>query len=93
MNRSSLMQVLSGLGVAAFYAFSFWRLAQRNHGSKVIEFGGMAFALCFVLPGLLRIPNLPAWLIMCLGLLLLFLYFTTVFLFVQQTYREIRKRK
>jgi hypothetical protein len=81
------MQVLSGLGVTAFYAFSFWRLAQRNHGSKVIEFGGMAFALCFVLPGLLRIPNLPAW------LLLLFLCFTTVFLFVQQTYREIRKRK
>jgi len=62
-------------------------------GSKVVTYGGMFVAGCFLLASLAGDRRIPAWVFESLGVLLLVLLLLTTFFLAQQGYRALRRRK
>jgi hypothetical protein len=68
--------------------------AQKNDsGSKVVTYGGMFVAGCFVLARLSTDSRVPTWVLESLGVLLFVLFLLTMFFLAQQAYRALRRRK
>jgi hypothetical protein len=62
-------------------------------GSKVVTYGGMFVAGCFLLASFSQDRRIPAWLFELGGVLLLVLFLLTMFFLAQQGYRALRRRK
>jgi len=84
--------LLRALAVSAFYGFSFWRIVKSNRGNKVIESGSLALMVVVVLAVLMKIPNMPDWVLASIGLLLFLLCLLTMGFLFQQGFRAFRRR-
>lgn len=62
-------------------------------GSKVVTYGGMFVAGCFLLAKLAGDRRIPAWAFEFFGVLLLVLLLLTMFFLAQQGFRALRRRK
>ncbi len=62
-------------------------------GSKVVKYGGMFVAGCFLLAKLADDRRIPTWVFESFGVLLLALLLLTMFFLTQQGYRALRRRK
>jgi hypothetical protein len=65
----------------------------EDPGSKVVEYGGMFVAGCFILAKLSGDRRVPTWVLISFGVLLFVLFFLTMFFLAQQAYRALRRRK
>jgi preprotein translocase subunit YajC len=87
-----IQSVLSGVALGGMYAFVFWRLARREK-NKVIEFGGLALGSFFVMAALMKVPNLPDWVLPGLFLLFFLLSCLMMFFLARQGLDWLRSRK
>jgi hypothetical protein len=87
-----IQSVLSGVALGGMYAFVFWRLARREK-NKVIEFGGLALGYFFVMGAVMKVPNLPDWVLPGLFLLFFFLSCLMMFFLVRQVLDWLRSKK
>jgi hypothetical protein len=62
-------------------------------GSKVVTYGGMFVAGCFLLVKLADDRSVPTWVLESFGVLLFVLLLLTMFFLAQQGYRALRRRK
>jgi hypothetical protein len=62
-------------------------------GSKVVKYGGMFVAGCFLLAKLADDRRIPTWVFESFGVLLFVLLLLTTFFLAQQAYRALRRRK
>jgi len=62
-------------------------------GSKVVKYGGVFVAGCFLLAILAQDRRVPPWVLESVGVLLFFLLLLTMFFLAQQGYRALRRRK
>jgi hypothetical protein len=62
-------------------------------GSKVVKYGGMFVAGCFLLAKLADDRRIPTWVFESFGVLLFVLLLLTMFFLAQQGYRALRRRK
>jgi hypothetical protein len=62
-------------------------------GSKVVTFGGMFVAGCFLLLRLAGDRRVPTWALESFGVLLFVLLVLTMFFLAKQGYRALRRRK
>ena len=76
----------------AFYGVCFWRIVKSNRGNNVIECGSLALMVMVGLTVLIKIPNVPDWVLGSIGLLLLLLCLLTIGFLFQQGYRAIRRK-
>jgi hypothetical protein len=65
----------------------------EDPGSKVVKYGGMFVAGCFILVKLGDDSRVPTWVLKSFGVLLFVLFFLTMFFLAQQGYRALRRRK
>ncbi len=79
--------------MAAVYCLSLWRTIKGNRGNRVIECGSIALILLFFMMLLVKLPNVPDWVLLSLGLLLLLLCLLTIFFLLLQGIQAIRHRK
>jgi hypothetical protein len=84
---------VSFLIVAVVYWLSLWRIIQGNRGNRVIECGGITLMLFFLMMLLMKLSNVPDWVLPSLGLLLLLLCLLTMFFLLLQAVQAIRHRK
>ncbi len=89
---NKIQSVLSGIDLGGMYAFVFWRLARREK-NKVIEFGGLALGSFFVMAAVMKVPNLPDWVLRGLFLLFFLLSCLMIFFLVRQGLDWLRSRK
>ena len=90
---SGLRPIVSFLLVAIVYWLSLWRIIKGNRGNRVIECGSITLMLFFLLMLLMKIANLPDWVLPSLGLLLFLLCLLTMFFLFLQGIHAIRHRK
>jgi thiol:disulfide interchange protein len=90
---SGLRPIVSFLVVAVVYWLSLWRIFKGNRGNRVIECGSIALMLFFLMMLLIKLKNLPDWVLPSLGLLLFLLCLLTMFFLVLQGVQAIRHRK
>ncbi len=90
--NSVIPSVLSGIALGGMYAFVFWRLARREK-NKVIEFGGLALGFFFVMAAVIKVPNLPDWVLPGMFLLFFLLSCLMMFFLVRQGFDWLRSRK
>ncbi len=90
---SGLRPILSFLLVAIVYWLSLWRIIKGNRGNRVIECGSITLMLFFLMMLLMKITNLPDWVLPALGLLLFLLCLLTMFFLFLQGIQAIRQRK
>jgi uncharacterized membrane protein len=88
-----VQSVVSGIALVVFYAFSFWRIAKRNAGNKVIESGSLAAVVFAIMVAAMKVPNILDWLEPSLAILFLLLGFLMIFFLMQQGYNAIRRKK
>jgi hypothetical protein len=68
--------------------------ARKNDpGSKVVKYGGMFVAGCFLLVKLADDRRVPTWDLESFGVLLFVLFFFTMSFLAQQGYQALRRRK
>jgi len=79
--------------VAVVYWSSLWRIIKGNRGNRVIEWGSIALMLFFLMMLLIRLKNLPDWVLPSLGMLLFLLCLLTMFFLVLQGVQAMRHRK
>ena len=87
-----IQSVLSGVGLGGMYAFVFWRLARREK-NKVIEFGGLALGSFFVMGAVMKVSNLPDWVLPGLFLLFFLLSCLMMFFLARQVLDWLRSKK
>lgn len=90
---SSFRAAASFLIVAVVYWLSLWRIIKGNRGNRVIECGSITLMLAFLMMLLMKIPNLPDWLLPSLGVLIFLLCLLTMFFLLLQGVQAIRNRK
>lgn len=90
---SSVRSAVSFLVVALVYWLSLWRIIKSNRGNRVIECGSITLMLLFLMMLLMKVTNLPEWLIPSLGLLLFLLCLLTMFFLLLQGIQALRHRK
>jgi hypothetical protein len=92
-------EAISTLEKGDHYVLLFWGqhspidARKDDPGSKVIKYGGMFVAGCFLLAKLAVDRRVPAWVFESFGVLLLVLLLLTMFFLAQQGYRALRRRK
>ena len=86
-------QVIGVVTAALFYALSFWRIARRNRGNKVIECGTMAIMVTIAMVFLSRFIDLPDWAFSSLLALIFLLCTATLFFLAQRAYRALCHRR
>ena len=87
-----VQSILSGIALGGMYAFVFWRLARREK-NKVIEFGGLALGSFFVMAAVMKVPNLPDWVLPGLFLLFFLVSCLMMFFLLRQGLDWFRSRK
>jgi len=87
----AVQSVISGLALVVFYGFAFWRIAKRNVGNRVIEVGGLALVVAFIMIAAMRVPNIPDWVAPSLGILFLLLGLLMIFFLMRQGYNAVRQ--
>ena len=90
---SGLRAILTILIVVVGYFMSLWRIIRSNRGNRVVECGSIALMVSLLMVVLIRFPNLPAWVLPSLGLLLLVLCLLTIFFLLASGLQAIRGRK
>jgi hypothetical protein len=90
---SGLRSIASFLVMAMVYCLSLWRIIKGNRGNRVIECGSITLMLFFLMMLLMKITNLPDWVLPSLGLLLFLLCLLTMFFLFLQGIQAIRHRK
>jgi hypothetical protein len=90
---SGVRPIASFLVVAVVYWLSLWRVIKGNCGNRVIECGSIALMLFFLMMLLIKLTNLPDWVLPSLGLLLFVLCLLTMFFLLVQGVQAIRHRK
>jgi Na+/alanine symporter len=91
-SSTTIQNVFGGVAVIAFYALALWRIVKRNQGNRVIECGSIALVAFFIMAALVRVPNLPDWIVPALGILFLLLGFLMILFLIQQGYNAIRHK-
>jgi len=81
-----------GLGLLAFYLFTFWHVFRTNPGNKVVRCGIIALVVLAALAVLMKVPSVPGWVLGSVGLLLFLLCLLTMGFLFQQGYRAIRRK-
>lgn len=90
---SGVRSILSFLVVAVVYWLSLWRIIKGNRGNRVIECGSITLMLFFLMMLLMKLKNVPDWVLPSLGLLLFVLCLLTMFFLLLQGVQAIRHRK
>jgi thiol:disulfide interchange protein len=90
---SDVRSILSFLVVAVVYWLSLWRIIKGNRGNRVIECGSITLMLFFLMMLLMKLRNVPDWVLPSLGLLLFLLCLLTMFFLLLQGVQAIRHRK
>jgi thiol:disulfide interchange protein len=90
---SGVRPIVSFLIVAVVYWLSLWRIIKGNRGNRVIERGGITLMLLFLMMLLMKLSNVPDWVLPSLGLLLILLCLLTMFFLLLQAVQAIRHRK
>jgi len=90
---SGVRPIVSFLIVAVVYWLSLWRIIKGNRGNRVIECGSITLMLFFLIMLLMKLSNVPDWVLPSLGLLLLLLCLLTMFFLLIQGVQAIRHRK
>jgi hypothetical protein len=90
---SGLRPLGSFLLVAVVYWLLFWRIIKSNRGNRVIECGSITLMLAILMMLMIRLTNLPNWVLPSLGLLVFLLCLLTMFFLVVQGVQAIRHRK
>jgi thiol:disulfide interchange protein len=85
--------IVSFLIVAVVYWLSLWRIIKGNRGNRVIECGSITLMLFFLMMLLMKLSNVPDWVLPSLGLLLLLLCLLTMFFLLLQAVQAIRHHK
>jgi hypothetical protein len=92
-------EAISTLEEGDHYLLVLWRQysptgARKDEpGSKVVKYGGMFLAGCFLLARLADDRRIPTWVLQACGALLFVLLLLTMFFLAQQGYRALRRRK
>jgi hypothetical protein len=92
-------EAISTLKKGDHYALLLWGqhspidTRKDDPGSKVVKYGGMFVAGCFLLVRLADDRRVPAWVLESFGVLLFVLLLLTMFFLAQQGYRALRRRK
>jgi|SRR4051812_4415888 hypothetical protein len=81
-----------GLGLLAFYLFTFWQVFRANPGNKVVRCGIIALVVFAALAVLMKVPSVPDWVLGSVGLLLFSLSLLTMGFLFQRGYRAIRRK-
>jgi len=84
--------IVSALLASLFWGFAFWRIFKSNPRSKVIECGSTTIVLLLTMAFFSRVIDFPLWAVGLLCVLLVLLCFATLFFFVQEMVRGIRRR-
>jgi hypothetical protein len=90
---SGLRPIASFLVVAIIYWLSLWRIIKGNRGNRVIECGSITLMLFFLMMLLMKLTNLPDWVLPSLGVLLFLLCLLTMFFLFLQGVQAIRHHK
>ena len=90
---SAVRPIVSFLVVAVVYWLSLWRIIKGNRGNRVIECGSITLMLFFLMMLLVKVTNVPDWVLSSLGLLLFLLCLLTMFFLLLQAVQAIRHRK
>jgi hypothetical protein len=90
---SGLRSLVSFLLVAVVYWLLFWRIIKSNRGNRVIESGSITLMLAILRMLLMKLTNLPYWVLPSLGLLVFVLCLLTMFFLLVQGVQAIRHRK
>jgi len=90
---SGLRPLGSFLLVAVVYWLLFWRIIKSNRGNRVIECGSITLMLAILMMLLMKLTNLPNWVLPSLGLLVFLLCLLTMFFLLVQGVQAIRHRK
>ena len=90
---SGLRPLGSFLLVAVVYWLLFWRVIESNRGNRVIECGSITLMLAILMMLLMKLTNLPNWVLLSLGLLVFVLCLLTMFFLLVQGVQAIRHRK
>lgn len=90
---SGVRPIVSFLIVAVVYWLSLWRIIKGNRGNRVIECGSITLMLFFLMMLLMKLTNLPDWVLPSLGLLLFLLCLLTMFFLLLQAVQAIRHGK
>jgi hypothetical protein len=90
---SDLRHLGSFLLVAVAYGLFFGRTIKSNRGNRVIECGSITLMLAILMMLLMKLANLPDWVLPSLGLLVFALCLLTMFFLLVQGVQAIRHRK
>jgi hypothetical protein len=91
-NAYAVRPILSSSLVAVACWFFFWRMIKSNRGNRVIECGSIALMLGILMMLVMKLANLPMWVLTSLGLLVLVLCLMTMFFLLIQGVQAIRHR-
>ncbi len=78
--------------VVGGYSAYFYRLVRKNPGNKLIEFGGAAIVLVFLMALLSRANGLPGWILPSMGVVLLFFCFAALWVAFKRMARALRTK-
>jgi hypothetical protein len=67
----AVRSTLGSLLVAVACSLFFWRIIKSNRGNRVIECGSVALMLGILMMLLMKLTNLPKWVLTSIGLLVL----------------------
>jgi len=90
---SGLRSAASFLVVAVVYWLCLWRIIKGNRGNRVIECGSITLMLSLLMMLLMKVANLPDWLLSSLGALIFLLSLLTMLFLLLQGVEAIRNRK
>ena len=90
---SNLRSAASFLFVAVVYWLCLWRVIKGNRGNRVIECGSITLMLSFLMMLLMKVANLPDWVLSSLGMLIFLLCLLTMFFLLLRGVHAIRNRK
>jgi hypothetical protein len=76
---SNLRSAASFLFVAVVYWLCLWCIIKGNRGNRVIECGSITLMLSFLMMLLIKVANLPDWVLSSLGMLIFLLCLLTMF--------------
>jgi hypothetical protein len=90
---SPVQSIIGGVALLGFYGFTMWQVTAKNPGKRVVECGGIALVVFFAMAAAMKIPGLPDWVALGLGILFLLPSFLRIFFLMQQGYRALRGKQ